>query len=195
MMKIQKPFKGRAKITISDNQGKIKIPVKRMWFLIIVFFAVGIVFWGAFLVLLKDYPGKLTEFFNMPQNELLQLGILLAVNLGLLATLLWLVFRKEIITFDKTQLKIKKQFAFYRTRKYTIEEISDFKVKESLNYRKIIGFGYGNNRYKWLWTIEVGEVFSFFYRNEKIKFGKGIDEAEGKHILHQLVEKGLLPRQ
>jgi hypothetical protein len=61
--------------------------------------------------------------------------------------------------------------------------------------RKIIGFGYGNNRYKWLWTIEVGEVFSFFYRNEKIKFGKGIDEAEGKHILHQLVEKGLLPRQ
>ncbi len=191
-MKTQKPYKRRAKIKEHENYLKLVIPVRRMWFLILVFLAVALIWGAAVPGFIETHSVNLKNLSGMPQKTLLTFAIVLLFNLFIIITLLWLLFRTEIIIFDKTHLKIKKKFVFHRTRKYDIDEIDDFNVKESLRYRKIVGFGHKNNHKKWLWTIEVREVFNFFYKNTKVKFGNGIDEAEAKYILKHLIEKGYL---
>jgi hypothetical protein len=178
------PYKGRAVINDHITSLEIIIPVKRNWF-IILFLCVWLCGWfaGESMVLVTVSSQFLK---HNPVQLFLLFWVILWTICGFFAIsfFFWNLRGKEIITFEHSQLTIKRKGSvFFRTKIYDMNEVKDLRVQDGLNETPM--FGYRNNNF----LMNMGGVMRFDYGMRTIRFGAGLEEAEGKYILQQLVEK------
>ncbi|KOY86700.1 hypothetical protein AD998_11580 [bacterium 336/3] len=186
---MEKPYNGRAIIHENSYELEIIIPIKKNWFLIIFFGAwlcsgwvigemIGIIFF-ILTVFIKEL------YFNL--FILFWLCFWTVSGFFIFKIFLWNAFGKEVFTFKKGTLTIRKKGLLLSQPKiYNIQEVKKIRVEQEestsdkLLYRKNLIFSHTNG------TIR------FSYGLQDVKFGDGIDEAEAYFILEKLKSKKIL---
>jgi hypothetical protein len=177
---IEKPFGGRAQIFRNGNNLEIHIPTKKNWFVIIFLsvwmggwlmgetFAISAIFAG-------DTPsagGAFLIFWLAGWT----VGGFFAVLI-----LLWSLTGAEIVKIENGILEVGRQILkLKKSKKYQISEIRHFMINSTTD-NDIWGMGYQRD----LFGLRGGAL-KFDYGLKTLKFGGGIDEAEGRLIIEAL---------
>jgi len=183
-----KPFSGKAQIKETLNGFKIEIPAPRNWFVIIFMTAwLGgwVMGWGfAFTSLFSGFnkPGGV-NFFLMFWLVGWTVGGVFVIK-----TLVWMVFGKEIIHIGHGKLEISRTGDLLNSKKlYDLKEAKSFEVQKSTAFNYLDKSTHVNP----FNASSIGTM-QFDYGLKTIRFGIGIDEAEGKFILDKFKTKGLI---
>ena len=174
---IETPSNGRAKLIKNGHTIEIQIPTKKNWFLII-FLSVWMGGWFmgetfAITQLFNDETPLFANTFLLFWLTGWTVGGIFAVTI-----LLWSVAGREIIRVENGIIEIGRQiFDFKRSKMYHINEIKHFSINPTFD-NDIWGLGYQRN----LFGLKGG-VLKFDYGMKTLKFGGGIDEAEGRLLI------------
>jgi hypothetical protein len=181
------PYKGRATVSELRRGFSISIPSKRNWFIIVFMtgwlggwlmgeiFALGIVFG-----LIQGQDTDFGSFFVIFWLIAWTAGGFFAIK-----SLLWMIGGKEILIFEDNALTIdKKGFLFYSPKTYNLKEVKNFEINFPARFNGL--FGNNSNR---SWNINGEGILKFDYGLKTIKFGEGLDEAEGKYLLEMIKNK------
>ncbi len=189
---MEKPYSGRAKVFETIKGLSIEIPPKRNWFLII-FMTGWLGGWlmGEFAVL-----GMLSGLFGGGIGEsfggFFALFWLIAWTAGgffAIRSWLWMIAGKEIISFDRNELKISKKAALlYSPKTYDLKEVKNFSLNPTLSSNSVFGANYNKD----FWSLGSNGIFKFDYGYKTIMIANGLDEAEGRHILEKIKAKNLI---
>jgi hypothetical protein len=177
---IETPANGRAKIFKNGNNIEFQIPTKKNWFMIIFlsFWSCGWLF-GEVSVITILFMGDTPLFANV-----FLLFWLTAWTVGgffAIRTLLWSAVGLEIIKVENGILEIGKQiFNFKNSKKYQISDVRYLSINP-ISDNDIWGMGSQRN----LFGLKGG-VLKFDYGLKTLKFGGGIDEAEGRLIIDSM---------
>jgi hypothetical protein len=177
---IESPFEGRAKIYRTGNSLEFQIPTKKNWF-IIFFLSIWMCGWfmGESFAIGQVFSNDTPLFAN-----LFLLVWLVGWTVGgffAIAMLLWTVAGQEIIKVDNGILELGRQiFSFKKSKKYHINEIRFMRINPSAE-NDIWSTGYQRNFFGL-----KGGVLKLDYGLKTLKFGGGIDEAEGRLIIETL---------
>lgn len=174
---IEKPSNGRAKIFKNGQSIEIQIPTKKNWF-IIIFLSAWMCGWfmGETFALTQIFSSDTPLF----ANAFLLVWVTMWTIGGLFAMtfLLWNIAGQEIIKIDNGVLEVgKKIFEFKKSKMYDINEIRHLSINPAPNL-DIWGMGYQQN----LFGLKGG-VLKFDYGLKTLKFGGGIEEAEGRLLI------------
>jgi hypothetical protein len=185
---MEKPYKGRATIQDNYTDVQIVIPAKRNWFIIIFIGA-----WlGGWLMGEIFAIGAVTRLFAGNPASLFILFWLIAWTVGgffAFRTFLWNLKGKEVITVSSNQLKIDREGALlFKPKIYDLNEVKSIRVQDDNS-----GFGglFVGRRNDFAGFNLTGTI-RFDYGLQTVKFGNGIDEAEGKYIIEKLKERHLI---
>jgi hypothetical protein len=177
---IEKPTTQRSSILINGNSLEINIPAKKKWFAVAVMclWLIGFVIGGKMLIddsLNGDNPSIVKNFLIFGVA-----GWSVAV-VCTITMILWLTGGVEIVKVDGGILELRKQiFSVGLTRKYQIDAIRHLTINSISDDDQ---FGFGTSRD--LLSLKGG-VVKFDYGMKTIKFGAGIDEAEGRLLIQTL---------
>lgn len=177
---IEKPFNGRAKIFKNGHSIEFQIPTKKNWF-IIIFLTVWLGGWfmGETFALAQIFSNDSPAFadaFLLIWLTGWTIGGLFAITI-----LLWSVAGQETIRVDNGILEIGRHiFNLKWTKKYEIAELRHLTINQTAD-NDIWGMGYQRN----LLGLKGG-ILKFDYGLKTLKFGGGIDEAEGRLIIETL---------
>ena len=183
-----KPFDGKAIVQETYSGYKIEIPAPRNWF-VIFFLTAWLGGWAmgwtfAFTSIINDF-GKPTgiDLFLLFWLTGWTVGGFMAIK-----TLWWMVFGKEFITIQDGQLDIKRQGDLLgKSKTYDLAAAENFKVRSSPQ----INF-FNNNQENSPWHTHKMGTLQFDYGLKTIRFGIGLDEAEGKFLLDKFKSKELI---
>ncbi|MCL5773623.1 MAG: hypothetical protein M1536_04515 [Firmicutes bacterium] len=185
-MPLVKPESGRAKIEDLGSQLKVIIPTPRN--IATVFAALFLLFWlGGWFTgeifavkqLIKGAPSKGIDAFL--------LFWLCGWTLGgafVLATALWLIAGREIITISAETIKIEiKVFNIGLSKEYAMSEAKNFRLNSS-----------GSSSFSQVGTMPfmTGGAIAFDYGMRTIRFARGIDEAEASSLVDKFKERGFI---
>jgi hypothetical protein len=176
---IETPSKGRAKIFKNGNNLEVQIPTRKNWF-IIIFMTVWMGGWfmGEMSVITTLLSGDAPIFANA--FLLVWLAAWTMGGLLCITILFWSLVGQEIIKVENGVAEIGKQiFSLKRSRKYHINEIRHLAVNPTFD-NNIWGMGYQN-----FYGLKGGSI-KFDYGMKTLKFGSGIDEAEGRLMIETL---------
>lgn len=177
---IETPSNGRAKIFRNGNDIEVQIPTKKNWF-VIVFLTAWLVGWfiGEASVITTLFFDD-TPFFA----DAFLLFWLVGWTVGgtfCIAMLLWSIAGQEIIKVESGVIELGRQiFSLTKSKKYHINEVRYLTINPTPDY-DIWGMGSQRN----LFGLKGG-VLKFDYGLKTLKFGGGIDEAEGRLLVQLL---------
>lgn len=196
---MEKPYSGRAKIHDSIQGFKIEIPAKKNWFMIIFLtgwlggWLIGELF--ALTFVFGNIFGFVFGVFDSEKNGLAAFGFffvlfwLIAWSAGgffTIRTWLWMIAGKEILTFDRNELKIEKKGTFAASPKtYDLREVKNFQLNPISNNNSF----FDNNSNQYMWNLGGDGVLKFDYGFKTIQVASGIDEAEGRFLLEKIKSK------
>ncbi|RVU01799.1 hypothetical protein EOD41_07525 [Mucilaginibacter limnophilus] len=181
------PYNGRAVIETTPGYAEISIPPKRNYFFLFIF---GFWFTGwaiGGIIMLVSF------IFSTPDDLPFPLFIIFPLFWAVPGffvgrVLWWFIAGKEVISVQKDSLNIaKKGMLFNKPKSYYITECKSFRVSDN-PINQLFPFGF---KPLFFGGTSSGTIV-FDYGMQTIKFADGIDEAEGKHILKLLKEKGFL---
>jgi hypothetical protein len=177
---IEKPSSGRAQIFKTGNNLEIQIPTKKSW--------PGIIFLSLWLCgwlvgeifsirqLIIDETPLFTNLFLLIWVIFWTIG-----GAAALFTLLWLIAGIEIIKVENGIFEIQKKIlGWIRTKEYQISEIRVLSVNPLAEGSVTWGKG-GNGNTNTL-KFDTGSI-KFCYGAKTLKFGAGIDQAEGQVLI------------
>ena len=184
-----KPFVGKANIKEISNGYKIEIPAPRNWF-VIIFLTVWLGGWSmgwifAFSTLFLDFGGSSSGI------DLFLLFWLTGWTVGgafAIKTWVWMIFGKEIITIRSGQLTIERTGDLLSKKKqYDLQIAKSFEVNAQPAYSH-----FNKSSHAGLMNPSAMGTLQFDYGLKTIRFGIGIDEAEGKFLLDKFKSRGLI---
>ena len=190
---MEKPYSGRAKISETMRSISIELRPKRHWFAI-VFATFWLVGWtiGELLALKRVFNGIIS-------GDLLNFGFLFTLiclfgwnyfGFFMIRSWLWLTIGSDIISFDRSKLKIRRKgILFHSPKSYDLQEVKNFAINQ--HYVNDI---FSSNSNKNIFRLSSNGIFKFDYGLKTIKIGQGIDEAEGRFIIKKVVTKGFLKK-
>lgn len=174
---IEKPFQGRAKISRNGNSLEVIIPVKKKW-LAIFFTSAWLGLWSVGETVVGH-----AVFVNPGESVflLLWLSVWTIGGMTAIVELLKLLTGQETIKADSGVLEISYQILFVtRVKRYQISDIKHLTTNLTVE-DDVWGWGL---RYRPRLSSSFNEgVLKFDYGLKTIKFGAGIDEAEGRLLL------------
>jgi hypothetical protein len=179
---------GRAIIEETLDALIIKIPSKKQWYIWFI-----LPFWLGFM-LFWEGTALFMFFQTLKQGSPAALFLLLFVAVGGFGvfygtqTALWLIKGHEILTFRSNELHINRVPTIFSTKTYEIALMKNIRpdyAEPSL---------FGNNR-KMEMPFRANQGITFDYGMKTIRFGAEIDEAEARHLLELLVQKGYFKRE
>lgn len=183
---IEKPFPGRARIEHDGFSMKITIPSKKNWFIILFLSAwMGGWYFGESSAI-KDVLN--TENIFADGFMLFWLAGWTIGGLFAIIAPLWTLFGCEYITIEKPVFKIEKGLMNYGIIKksYDLSMIKNLELSPESDTNSIFGSKKNINEF---WGLTGGKL-RFDYGMKTIKFGIGIDEAEARHLIEELISKG-----
>jgi len=183
------PYAGRATIDDNFNTLDISIPSKKNWF-IIIFLSFWMCIW---LVSIVAIPLTLfTDDSKTPIPFVFVSLWLCGWTVGgffVFRTLLWNAIGKEVITISQGIMTIdRKGVIFYKAKSYDLSEARNFRVQED-PATSIMPYGMSPLR---TWRMGNTGTIRFDYGMKTVKFGEGVDEAEGSYLLEKLRAKKLI---
>lgn len=176
---IETPSGGRARIIKSGNTIEVQIPTRANW-LIVGFLSFWMMGWVA---------GEGFAVYSLFNNDisLSDRGLLALLwflpwtiaGLFVMTTILWSVVGQEVARAENGVMEISRQiFSFKRSKKYHINDIRHFTTNPGHD-NNVWGAGY---HISFLRSTKGGAL-KFDYGLKTLKFGGGIDEAEGRLII------------
>ena len=178
------PAPPRATIADEPEGLRITIPARRYWYAI-VFLALWSVGWF--------FAEKATLFqvFDPetapPGKAFLTLWLLLWTAAGafVIYTWLWIVSGREVLLFDATSLTISRETAlFARARNFDADNVRDLRTAPTMGPCSLMD---ARSTFV-LWGLTGGHI-AFDYGAKTYSFGAGVDEAEAKQIVKQIVDR------
>jgi hypothetical protein len=182
---IENTSNGRSTINFDGLRMKIQIPSKKNWFIIIFL----IVWIGGWFMGERSAMSEVLNSENIADNSFILIW-LIGWTLGggfAIAVLLWSLLGLETITIDNHIFQIEKGILDFRilSKKYELSSIKRLKLNEEqtmfnhFNQMKVADF----------WGLTGGKL-RFDYGMKTIKFGIGIDEAEARFVIDEIVKNG-----
>ncbi len=179
---MEQPYSGRAVINESFGEIQILIPSQKNWFAI-TFLCFWLCAWAFGLVMAGTtmFRGGPALFMGV-WITFWTLGGLMAMSI-----VVWQIAGKEIITAGNGTLTIaKKGVPFLKPKMYMLSEVRNIYAHEpELNYafgrRAQLPFPYRN----------TGTIH-FDYGLKTVRFGEGLDEAEGRYLVDLMKKKKLV---
>jgi hypothetical protein len=181
------PYAGRA--TITEHFDKVEIavsPKKKMFF--ILFFCVWLCGW------FFAEKSVFREVSKAGYSDFTFIWLIMWTIGGLFCMYsLWVMLAgKEIIEAGQGVIAIKNRALFFMPGKvYDLKEVKNIRIEEPAEDDD---FTFGRRQRLKLDLTNVGTI-RFDYGMKTIKFGNGIDEAEGRHIVDMLKSKRILTDQ
>lgn len=182
------PLAPRHYIETTGSGLLISIPSRKKWYLII-FMGIWIVGWafGEVTVgglILKGLLGNGTFGGPPPLVMLIWFTLWTVGGVFALYTVLWQLVGKEEIEIDSHSITISQViFSVRRSKEYTGKYIKDLRTSP-------MGI---NEMHNWSRSLAIygigGGIIVFDYGAATIRFGNGIDEAEGKQIIAEIQQK------
>jgi hypothetical protein len=189
---MERPYSGRAKFKETVRGFTIEVPSRKNWLTII--FLIALL--GAWL--LGEIIALVIVVGNLGRGNaegfaslflLFWLLIWTAVGFFFIRTVVWMIAGKEIISFSKIELKIrKKALMFSKPEIYDIREVKNFSINTKDSIDNHLGSFSGTK----VWNLNNPEAFKFDYGIKTVRLVKGIDEAEAKYLLDKIQKKNLL---
>jgi hypothetical protein len=174
---------GRAIIEENLDALTIKIPSKKLWYIWFI-----LPFWLGFMLFWEGTA--LYMFFHaLLQGSPASIFMLLFIGVGGLGvfygtqTAVWLIKGHEILTFRSNELQINRVPTIFSAKTYEIAPMKNIR----LDYAEPSLFS--NNR-RMEMPFRANQGITFDYGMKTIRFGAEIDEAEARHLLELLVQKG-----
>ena len=191
---MEKPYRGRAHVHDSSDKLTIEIPAKRNWFGIL-FLPVWLIGWlMGFLAVIAVLVGVIGNEDGTGAPPLFLLFWLVAWTAGglfALRTLVWMLVGKEVITFDQDVLTVeKKNMLFSGSKVYAISEIENLATDPGNPFNNLPFPMKGMN----MGSFGKFGVLKFDYGMKTVKMAGDLDEAEGRHLLKIIRERGYLDR-
>lgn len=188
MAVMQKPFTARARVEEKKDSILIHIPVRKNWFalLFMPLWFLGWVFGGISILQPLFANGlELTQSFPYvkPSQVFLIVWLIgwILTNGFIIYTWLQMALGVEIIEFLPASVSIgEKILVFDRGRSYAQSYITRLKITE------VGPSTWFENRFVF---VGGAPCLSFDYGSRTIRFGKGIDEAEGIQILNLISQR------
>jgi len=182
---IENTSNGNSTINFDGLRMKIQIPSKKNWFIIIFL----IVWMGGWFMGETSAISQVSARENIADNSFLLIW-LIGWTLGggyAIVVLLWSLLGLETITIDNHIFQIEKGILDFRiiSKKYELSSIKMLKLNEEqtllnlFHQRKVGDF----------WGLTGGKL-KFDYGMKTIKFGIGIDEAEARFLIDEIVKNG-----
>jgi len=184
-----KPFVGKAKIKEISGGYKIEILASRNWF-VIVFMTIWLCGWAFGWI--SAFGFLISSFGDVPVgvNLFILFWLVLWTSGGVhvIKTLVWMIFGKEIITIESGRLRIERDGDLLSKKKQY-----DLQIAKSFEVNAPPAFSYFNKSTHagFFKHAKIGTL-QFDYGLKTIRFGIGIDEAEGKFLLSKFKSKGLI---
>ena len=183
------PYTGRATIDDNFNTVDISIPSRKNWF-IIIFLSFWMCIW---LVIIIALP---FTFFTAASKTPIPFAFMSLWLCGwavggffAFRTWLWNIIGKEIITISQGVMTIdRKGVIFYKAKSYDLNEARNFRAQED-PVTSIMPYGMSPYR---TWRMGNTGTIKFDYGMKTVKFGEGVDEAEGSYLLQKLRDKKLI---
>lgn len=178
---IETPANGRAKVYKNGNNIEVQIPTKKNWF-VITFLMVWMGGWfiGEVSVITVLFTNDTPLFANV--FLLFWLTAWTIGGLFTMRTILWLIAGLEIIKVEDGILEIGRQILnFKKTKKYQITEVRYLAINP-VSINDIWGMGSQRN----IFSFNNNGVIKFDYGLKTLKFGGGIEEAEGRLLIETL---------
>ena len=184
---IEKPYKGRAKVNFDGLRLLIKIPSKKNWF-IILFLAVWMFGW------FMGETSAINEILSSDNyfgNSFMMIWLIGWTLGGLFAItiLLWSLFGQETILIERGILSISKgimDIAIIK-KNYDLNSIKNLELNPEPSGMHNF-FGQKKNIGDF-WGLTGGKL-RFDYGMKTIKLGLGIDEAEARHLIDEIKNRG-----
>jgi hypothetical protein len=171
-------------VTDEPDGLRITIPARRYWY-VIVFLALWSVGW------FFAEKAALFQVFDPetapPGKAFLTLWLLLWTAAGafVIYTWLWLVSGREVLLFDATSLTVSRETAlFARARTFDAHSVEDLRAAPTTAPWSLTDM---RSSFA-VWGLTGGHI-TFDYGAKTYHFGAGVDEAEAKQIVKQIVER------
>lgn len=185
-MKYEKPGKGRATVDDKGYELEVIIPSKKN-ILVTLFLCAWLGGWaiGEIMVIGTMLPATAEAGIGLSAFTIFWL-IGWTIGGGVVISIVaWNLFGKEIINLSSENLKIeRKALRVSRVKNYIIPDINNLRVTGLNEVQSFFGWS-GQD----FWGMN-GKL-AFDYGMKTVKFARGIDEAEARHILEIL--KRMLP--
>lgn len=183
-----KPFVGKAKVKDTYSGYKIEIPAPRNWFVIIFMtawlggWAMGWMF--AFTTIISEIRAPMgVDLFLLFWLTGWTVGGFFAIK-----TLYWMILGKEIITIQNGKLQIERRGDILgKSKIYDLGAAENFQVRTTPQF----SFFHQNRENSPFMMNKLGTI-QFDYGLKTIRFGIGIDEAEGRFLLDKFKSKELI---
>lgn len=181
----EKPYSGKAKIRFDGRQLKIIIPSKKnvLTIFILVFWIAGMIF--SYFMFSQD-----PDFFDSEMPKEFSFFWFFAWGIGgvfVAVILTWIILGRETVIFENNICQIKKgilDFAFvnksYELKLIKNLELNPADIETNFLGQKRTGPEYG---------FKGGKI-RFDYGMKTKKFGIGIDEAEARFIIDEIIRYG-----
>jgi hypothetical protein len=177
---VEEPYTGRARIDRLSDGLQIVIPVARQWVMIAII-SIIVVSWITSIPAFEGFAFS----GDLLRERLFSLVSLLFYILGSalgIQYLIWLIAGKEIITAENGLLTIRHtKLLLYRPKTYALDALSGLGIDEGQVLSDSTSMAPGG-----------GGVIRFDYGMKTIRFGQNIDEAEGRYIIRELLDAGLV---
>jgi len=186
---MEKPYVGKAIINEISGGYKIEIPAPRNWF-VVIFMTAWLGGWAmgwtfAFTSVMQGV------FDGGSDVDLFLTFWLVGWTIGgffVMKTLYWMIFGKEIITINHRKLEIKRSGDLLgKSKSYDLIHAKEFAI-----VKKTAFDFWGNNQSNNPFMSNKMGTLKFDYGLKTIRFGIGIDEAEGKYLLEKFISKRLI---
>lgn len=187
---IEQPYASKTKIESDKFSLKILIPSKKNWF-IIIFLSIWLVGW---------FFGEKSAIIDLLGSNNIGIDLFMMVWLtgwtfgGVFAiiVLLWNLAGKETIYIDKGIFQIDKSIfsIIIRSKKYETKSIKNLELNPAQNIASL----FAQKNIGDFWGLTGGKL-RFDYGMKTIKFGIGIDEAEARHLITEITNKGFYSQE
>lgn len=173
------PKRGVHTLEDRGNRLRIIIPARKQWY-ILIFHPIWLVAWTVAGITAIQAISKHFDLFLLVWLVLWAMGWCFAA-----LTVLWMAVGKEIIEISGgSMIRRLHIFSFSYAREYLASHIQDLRVLPTTN----TPFGIWGARRQNVFIFNEG-MLAFDYGAKTIHFAGGIDEAEGKQILAEILQR------
>jgi hypothetical protein len=185
-MRMVRPAAPRATITETPEGLRVVIPTQRNWFLL-VFLTLWLAIWlGAGPLV---FASLLASLGRQPPGEMLFRAVWLC---GWAAGALWAgytwlrtVVGREVIEVSGAALVVRQEV--WRIR---LARAFDMHLLRNLRVAPVPDSPWGGGAWQWQMQFgQVGGTVAFDYGARTYRFGRGIDEAEAKHVVAAILQR------
>jgi hypothetical protein len=189
---VEQPYDGRAQISKHIGGVTVVIPTAKQWG-VIIFLCFWLVMWLIGLTFSTGFLGfgGFDGMFPVGLFMVVWLAGWIFGGVFALRMLYWMLAGQEIITAENGLLTIRyKGLLFAGPKSYELGSVKGLRVFDD---GISSAFGFLNNRaFSDMMAVGKRGVIRFDYGRKTVKFADGIDEAEGKYIIDELKDAGVI---